>query len=868
MHFGQDQRCGRGGTGAPVVSFRGASPELLSDHFDTLRQALADRYALEREVGRGGMATVFLAEDLKHRRKVAIKVLHPDISAAIGPERFLREIEIAARLQHPHILPLYDSGQAAGLLFYVMPFVEGESLRDRLDREKQLPQEDVIKITSEVASALGYAHSRDVVHRDIKPENIMLSGGSTVVADFGIARAASAVEQQQLTQTGTVIGTPIYMSPEQGSGDPNIDGRSDEYSLACVVYEMLVGEPPFTGPNVQSILARHSMASVTPPSIVRATIPETMEAALLRALAKVPADRFPTVIMFAEALAVPSHVTAAFRRQTGETGTATSRKGAGWRRHLRWAVPGAVAVAVAAWGASRLLGTRGGPASNGGLDPRSIAVRYFEDLSRDSSLGYLADGLTEALIDQLGSAGLKVISKNGVAAYRGSTLSEDSIARALQVGSLIRGSVEELGGRVRVTARLVDGASGVDVDRQSFEEPGGNLLAVRDTLVQRVAGFLRRRLGQELRIREQRAGTKMLQAWVLVQQAEKARKDAEAFLVVDSLAGAERAFARADTLGAQAAALDPQWVEPLIFRAGIAYRQSRLAESDPAAAVERIQVGLRHAARALEIAPNDPKALELRGTLRYWHWILAVTSDPTEHAKLLRDARQDLETAVRLDPTLASAHATLSHLYYQFDDVAAAILAARRAYEEDAYLSVANLVLYRLVNGSLDLEQFTQAQRWCDEGGRRFPQDYRFAECQLDLLVTPAVAPNVGRAWQEVARLDTLAPADRRPFERLYGQLRVGGVIARAGLSDSARNVLRRARAGITREVDPNEDLTTNVAFSYLLLGDKDEAIAILKRFAAGHPGHFEPGVDVGWWWRGLQDDPRFQALVGARSTR
>jgi eukaryotic-like serine/threonine-protein kinase len=207
----------------------------LSELFDRLRDALAEQYALERELGRGGMATVFLAGDLKHGRKVAIKVLHPEIAAAIGPERFQREIEIAARLQHPHILPLYDSGAAGEYLYYVMPFVEGESLRDRLNREKQLTQEDILKITSEVASALGYAHSRDIVHRDIKPENIMLSGGTAVVADFGIARAASAAEQQQLTQTGTVIGTPAYMSPEQGTGDPNIDGRSDQYSLACVV---------------------------------------------------------------------------------------------------------------------------------------------------------------------------------------------------------------------------------------------------------------------------------------------------------------------------------------------------------------------------------------------------------------------------------------------------------------------------------------------------------------------------------------------------------------------------------------------------------------------------------------------------------
>ncbi|HEY6060352.1 MAG TPA: serine/threonine-protein kinase, partial [Gemmatimonadales bacterium] len=232
----------------------------MAELLDTLRNALADRYALERELGHGGMATVFLAQDLKHRRKVAIKVLKPEIAAAIGPERFQREIEIAAQLQHPHILPLYDSGEAAGYLYYVMPYVEGESLRDRLNREKQLPQEDVVKITSEVASALGYAHSREFVHRDIKPENIMLSGGTAVVADFGIARAASAVEQQQLTQTGTVIGTPLYMSPEQGTGS-DVDGRSDQYSLACVVYEMLVGEPPFTGPNVQSIIARHSLAT-------------------------------------------------------------------------------------------------------------------------------------------------------------------------------------------------------------------------------------------------------------------------------------------------------------------------------------------------------------------------------------------------------------------------------------------------------------------------------------------------------------------------------------------------------------------------------------------------------------------------------
>src|SRR5919198_3552052 len=298
----------------------------VSDLLDTLRRALADRYAVERELGRGGMATVFLAEDLKHHRPVAIKLVHSELAAALGSERFLREIEIAARLQHPHILPLYDSGTAAGLLYYVMPYVEGESLRDRLEREKQLPQEDALRIATEVAGALAYAHSHGIVHRDIKPENIMLSGGTAVVADFGIARAVNAAgDAGHITQTGTIIGTPAYMSPEQGSGSGEIDGRSDQYSLACVVYEMLVGEPPFTGPTAQAVLARHSLDMVSPPSIVRATIPDAVEGAILRALSKLPADRYATTTLFAEGLNVPSAATGAVRRATLGRGMARPR---------------------------------------------------------------------------------------------------------------------------------------------------------------------------------------------------------------------------------------------------------------------------------------------------------------------------------------------------------------------------------------------------------------------------------------------------------------------------------------------------------------------------------------------------------------
>src|SRR5437899_4968711 len=290
---------------------------LVADLLETLRDALIEHYAVQRELGRGGMATVFLAEDRKHHRPVAIKVLHSELAAALGSDRFLREIAIAARLQHPHILPLYDSGTVNRLLYYVMPYVEGESLRDRLEREKQLSVDEAVRITTEVASALAYAHSHGVVHRDIKPENILLEGGTAIVADFGIARAVSvAGEERHLTQTGTVVGTPIYMSPEQATGSSEIDGRSDQYSLACVTYEMLVGEPPFTGPTPQAVMARHSLDAVSPPSIVRASIPDAVEDALLRALGTTPADRFSTTALFAEALARPSAATGPLRRST------------------------------------------------------------------------------------------------------------------------------------------------------------------------------------------------------------------------------------------------------------------------------------------------------------------------------------------------------------------------------------------------------------------------------------------------------------------------------------------------------------------------------------------------------------------------
>ncbi len=274
-------------------------------------EALRDRYTIERELGRGGMATVWLAEDVRHHRHVAIKVLHPELSAVLGPERFLKEIELTAGLQHPHILPLFDSGEANGLLWYVMPYVEGETLRARLARERQLPVGDAVRIAREVAEALDYAHRRGIIHRDVKPENILLHEGRALVADFGIALAVRNAGGARFTETGLSLGTPQYMSPEQATAERELDGRSDLYSLGCMLYEMLAGEPPHTGPTTQAIIAKIITDKPRPVTELREAVPASLALAVHTVLAKLPADRFSSAAEFASVLARPETGTAA-----------------------------------------------------------------------------------------------------------------------------------------------------------------------------------------------------------------------------------------------------------------------------------------------------------------------------------------------------------------------------------------------------------------------------------------------------------------------------------------------------------------------------------------------------------------------------
>jgi TolB-like protein/tRNA A-37 threonylcarbamoyl transferase component Bud32 len=837
-----------------------------SDPIVALNAALAEHYVIDRELGRGGMAVVYLARDLKHERFVALKTLRAEIAQAVGRDRFLREIRLAARLQHPNILPVYDSGDAGGVLYYVMPYVEGESLRDRLEKEPQLPLDEALQITREVSEALTYAHSHDVVHRDIKPENIMLSGGHAIVADFGIARAISAAGGDKLTETGLAIGTPTYMPPEQSAGTGKIDSRSDIYSLACVLYETLAGQPPFTGPTAQAIMARHSLDAVPRLKIVRDAIPDDLEVVINRALEKVPADRYQTAAQFASALSTAStgtvsRVTLAGRRAPGKLP---------WRRPLPVTIAVAVLIVIA-WillGRNGSAGTDGTP---GGLDPRRVAVLYFGDLSRDSALGHVAAGFTEGLIAELGKVrALDVVSPNGVAPYRGTELSRDSIARALRAGTLVEGSVEPVGSgdRVRATVRLVDGTSGADVgERASFTLPSSELLRARDSVIQEAARLLRTRVGNEVQLRELQAATQSPEAWALLQRAGDLRRAGERALASGDAAAARAGAQQADSLLALAQRADPDWGEPAIGRGHVALLAARTATDRPARAAH-LREGLGHASRAVARAPTDAAALALRGTVRYQLWRLNLESDVTRRAAMLDSAQTDLETAVRRDPTLASAHAVLSQLYYfpPREDLVAVVLAARAAYEADAYLREAETIVDRLFWASHDLAQFPEARRWCEEGGRRFPHNWRFTECQLWLLLIPGADRDVGRAWRYAQRADSLTPAPQRPLRERWRQMLVAGVIGGAGLRDSAERVFMRART-TDPAIDQEQDLPAVEALSRAQMGDNDGAVALLRRYVATHPGHsFQRGGALHWWWRGLEQHPQFADVV--RSSR
>lgn len=504
-------------------------------------------------------------------------------------------------------------------------------------------------------------------------------------------------------------------------------------------------------------------------------------------------------------------------------------------------------------------------AAESSMDLERIAVRYFDDLSDDGEYQYLADGLTEGLIDELNRVRtLDVVSRNGVMPYRGADIGVDSLARALRAGTVVDGAVEPVGEEFRITLRLLDGESGAQIRRATFTRPADELLEIRQQVSEEASRFLREWLGEEVELRRmEERRLQNVDAWALVQRAERARKQMDEAFGHDGQA-VEEAYQRADDLLDRAETLEPDWSEPATRRAWLAFDRSQMAHEIPEM-TRWAERGLAHAEGALERDPNDARAVEARGTLRYWSWLMELPASSLERDALFEQAREDLREAVDLDPTLASAYNTLGHLYSQYD-VPQAIIAARTAYQEDAYLDVADSILWRLYSLSFDLRQLGQARRWCEEGSQRFPNNQRFAICQLRLMTTAATEPDVDRAWRLVARLDSLATGAEAEWQALNGRLLAGAVVGRAGLADSARSVLLRTRDQATHEVDPQQELLWREAYARTVIGDYDEAIDLLLRYKAANPSHeFDPGDDLGWWWNDLRDYSRFEELAPER---
>ena len=783
----------------------------MPDLLDRLKTALADRYTLQRELGRGGMATVYLAEDRKHHRPVALKVLKPELAAVLGSERFLREIELSAALTHPHILPLHDSGNAGGFLYYVMPYVEGESLRDCLNREKQLPLNDALRVAREVADALSYAHSRGVIHRDIKPENVLLQAGHAVVADFGIARAIDRAGAEQLTGTGVTVGTPAYMSPEQAAGGRDLDGRSDLYSLGCVLYEVLAGQPPFTGPTAESVVHQHLTAAAPSVTAIRPTAPAWVAAALTRSLAKTPADRFRTAQEFSDALLATQ----------GADGTRSERGPAGWRWPVL-AAGGVVLLAIAA-----VIGRYVAPAAFAHRSTiRSITVVPVKSLGADSSSIVLAEALSLALNTQLGQlGGIEVKGHFSAARYRDQDEADVAIARELGVDGVLHTTFLRYRDSVQVHAQLFD-AAGSMVWAQQYDYGLQNLLMLSSDVARDIAQGIQVTLTNEEERRLAAApavnpAAYEQYAWGHLLWTQRGEG------LIRSLAYFQRAIA-----------LDSGFADAW---AGLADAYNMLGFYNLMRPTRAFPLGRAAAEVALRLDPSNARAHTALGAVHGWY-------DLDLEASL-----REFQAAIRSNPEYWIAYAWRAPLLQVLGRPDEAIASGKQAIEGDRYYPITHMAL-----------------GWRDYVAEEFEQaEQRFRRI-LDLTPGSSVARRLlGEALTEMGHYpeaeSELRSALTDPGHSWSVEAQLAYLLAKTSRKDSAEAMVadlkRRFRAQGRDTVIQAYVSAFDIAIAYAGLGPVDSAMAWLDRAFEEKDGELflfpvEPR------FKSLRADPRFTALL------
>ena len=743
------------------------------------------------------MATVWLARDLKHDRPVALKVMRPELAATLGPQRFLREIRLAARLQHPHILPVLDSGEAGGMLWFTMPYVVGESLRARLARERQLPVADAVRIAREVADALQGAHEHGVIHRDIKPENILLSGGHALVADFGIARALAAEGgDERLTDTGLTLGTPQYMSPEQAAGDHGLDARTDIYSLGCVLYEMLAGEPPFTGPNHQAILAKRLTAPVPSVSTIRET-PPALERAVTRALARTPGDRFAAAADFAAAL-----------EHAGED--VTPRQTPRPRVWLAAAAALALLAALAGW-----VALRGG----GDPPPASAAVLPFADLSPGQDQEYFSDGLTEELITSLSQVeGLRVAARTSSFQFKGRNADVREVGRTLGVGAVLAGSVRRSGNRLRVAAQLVNAGDGYQLWAQTYDRELTDVFAIQEEIARAIVEALRVKLGVARSAALGEAPTRDLEAYDLFLRGRFAWNQRSAAALPEAVRYLEQAVARDSGFARAWAALADAYV--LV----VPYAGWSREETWPKGR------GAAHRALALDSTLAEAHTALAYGTMIYdWDWDAAEAS---------------FRRAIAADPDYATAH----HWYADFlagrGRLDESLRAMQRAYELEPLSRIigAELGWIHSLRGRTE-EAKAQLRRTL-----AIDPNYPHAHLILGLILVAE-----GRHAEGIVELEKAIELGG-DYDPANGAL----VTAYAGSGDRATAL--RLLAELEEGVRQGNFGPFALAVAYAGLGNHDQAIAELHR-AIDQRDIFLPEVFFDPVLHPLRGDPRFRGV-------
>ena len=821
----------------------------MAEPLDGVSTVIADRYRIDREIARGGMATVYLALDVKHERRVAIKVLHPELAATLGAERFLREIKLTAQLNHPHILPLIDSGDVNGLLYYVMPFVEGQSLRDRLDREKQLPVDEAIAIVREVTDALEYAHRHDVVHRDIKPANILLDEGHAMVADFGIARAINVAAEGRLTATGVTIGTPEYMSPEQAAGTESLDARSDVYAVGCLLYELLAGQPPFTGATANSVIRQHLIAEPHRISDVRSGVPAHVTAALTRALAKAPADRFPSARAFGDALA------------TSTAGVAVAVPARRWLGGMRWVAATAMIVAVIV-GTFVVTTMRRRQAAT--TEPR-VAVLPLLNLSPDSSDAYFAQAMHENLTTRLGMIpGLAVTSRSAVLRYRpGHAPPPRAIARDLGVDFLLDGSVKKDSQGVNVSVRLIDARTDTALWAQTYSKARtvASLVDIQSDIASELADALRVRISAEVRGRLSNRPTESAAAYELYLRALQLPADNR------------EVSNAAEVLLKQAIALDPQFLDASAALAHLyadrsyargesqAWSDSGLALARAAVKSDSDLVAGHHAlgilyldlghltqartamANVLELQPSHGHARLVLG------WIDFLQGRMPEAIASWGEARA-------LDPLNPSVPGDMRLVEILFGDIERA---ARW-----------NQLVARLQSGDgsggFGATEVLLAQRsWADALQRAEQLVAKNPNLVMVLRIAARAAiesGNLERARQLLEKLDHTSPDDWDWFGTTY-RTSYAYVLEELGQHARARRLLERTlehAMRLIREGDERPGLRRELAAVHAAMGHRDTAYVWLER--AIDAGWRHEAIDPSPLFRPLRVEPRFRALM------